>query len=74
MTSVHVSLALLIMDLGVKMKKRLSDLLNNQLLQLLMAGVFIYISFVAVILATLQIPPDAILDSGLKEVLLVFEG
>lgn len=56
------------------MKERVKELLNNELLQVLLFGVFSYTCFVAVILATLQIPPDAILDSGLKEVLMVFEG
>jgi hypothetical protein len=55
------------------MKKNIRNLLNNSLFQMAMSGVFAYIAFVAVILATLQIPPDAILDSGLQEVLLVFE-
>lgn len=56
------------------MKKKLLNLFNNQLLQMLLGGVFVYISFVAVILATLQVPPDAVLDSGLKEIIMVFEG
>lgn len=56
------------------MKQRILTLADNPLLQMLMAGVFVYSAFVAVILATLQIPPEAILDSGLQEVLLVFEG
>lgn len=37
-------------------------------------GVIGYLAFTAIILATLQVPPEAILDSGLKEILLVFEG
>jgi len=49
-------------------------ILNSELFLLLMAGVVSYTAFVAVILATLQVPPEAILHSGLKEVLLVFEG
>lgn len=39
-----------------------------------LGGVFAHTAFVAVILVTLQLPPDSILDSGLQEVLLVFEG
>ena len=56
------------------MKKKLLELMNNELLQMLLGGVLVYISFIAVILTTLQIPPDAILDSGLQEIILVFEG
>jgi hypothetical protein len=41
---------------------------------MLMVGVVSYTAFVAVILATLQVPPEAILHSGLREVILVFEG
>jgi len=36
-------------------------------------GVFAYTAFCAVIIATLNIPPDAIVDSNLHEVILVFE-
>ena len=56
------------------MGEKIKELLNNELLQVLLFGVFSYTCFIAVILVTLQIPPDAILDSGLQEVLLVFEG
>ena len=56
------------------MKQRILTLANNPLLQMMMAGVFAYTAFVAIILATLQVPPDALLDSNLQEVLLVFEG
>lgn len=56
------------------MKEKIRALLQNEIFQLLMAGVFAYTCFIAVILATIQIPPDALLDSGLKEVLRVFEG
>ena len=56
------------------MKERALTLANNSLFQLLMGGVFMQTAFYAVIIATLQIPPDAILDSGLKEIIMVFEG
>jgi len=39
-----------------------------------MFSVFAYIAFTAVVIAVLQVPPEAILNSGLKEILLVFEG
>jgi len=41
---------------------------------MLLNGVFAYTAFTAVIIMTLQIPPEAILDSGLQEIILVFEG
>lgn len=56
------------------MKKRLNQLLENDWFTLLISGVFGYTAFTAVIMATIGIPPEAILDSGLKEILLVFEG
>ena len=56
------------------MKEKIRNLLKNDLLQMMMFGVFAYLCFVAVILTTLQLPPDAILDSGLQEIILVFEG
>lgn len=55
------------------MKQRIQTLANAPLLQMLMVSVFAYTAFAAVILATLQTPPDALLDSGLQEVLMVFE-
>ncbi len=56
------------------MKKLVNSLLQNDLFALLMFGVFGYIAFTAVVIAVLQVPPEALLDSGLKEILLVFEG
>ena len=56
------------------MKDKIRDLLKNDILQAMLFGVFSYICFIAVILATLEIPPDAILDSGLQEIIMVFEG
>ena len=56
------------------MKERALTLANNELFQLLMGGVFAQTAFAVVMLLTLQIPPDAILDSGLQEIILVFEG
>ncbi|WP_455206900.1 hypothetical protein [Kaarinaea lacus] len=56
------------------MKKLLDSLSRNDLFQLLMFGVFGYIAFTAVVIAVLQVPPESILNSGLKEILLVFEG
>lgn len=50
-----------------------SKLLKNQLFIILMNGVFAYTAFCAVIISTLNVPPEAILDSNLKQVLMVFE-
>ena len=55
------------------MKKIMSELLNNELFLMLMTGVFAYTAFTAVVLAVLEVPSDAILDSGLDQILLVFE-
>ena len=59
---------------NAQMKEKIRNLLQNDLLQTLLFGVFAYTCFTAVILATLEIPPEAILDSGLQEIILVFEG
>ena len=56
------------------MKKRLSKLRKNELFWILMNGVLGYTALNAVIIFTLNVPPEAILDSGLREILLVFEG
>jgi hypothetical protein len=48
--------------------------MRNELFLLLMYSVFGYIAFSAIVIAVLQVPSDAILNSGLKEILLVFEG
>ena len=56
------------------MKNRILALAENPLLQMLMISVFSYTAFTAVIIAVMQTPPEAILNSGLQEILLVFEG
>ena len=55
------------------MRQKLHKLFKNELFLLLLNGVFAYVAMNAVILATLQVPPDAILDSGLDQIILVFE-
>ncbi len=55
------------------MKNQITRALKNPLLHMMLSGVFAYLAFVVVILTTLQIPPDDILDSGLKEIIMVFE-
>ena len=56
------------------MKQHILHLTNNPLLQMMMGGVFAYTAFVAMMLVTLHTPPEVLLDSGLKEILMVFEG
>ena len=56
------------------MKKIFKDLLRNELFLLLMYSVFAYTAFSAVVIAVLEVPSEVILESGLKEILLVFEG
>lgn len=58
----------------IVVKKLFEDLVQNDLFLLLMYGVFGYIAFSAIVIFVLQVPSEAILDSGLKEILLVFEG
>lgn len=48
-------------------------LVHNPLFLMLMQGVFLYTALCAVIIGTLKVPPDDILDSGLTEIVLVFE-
>lgn len=55
------------------MKAATSKLLRNRLFIMLLQGVFAYTAFYAIIIATLNIPPDAILDTNLREVILIFE-
>lgn len=55
------------------MKQAVERLLKNELFVFLMSGVIAYTAMTAVIIAVLQVPPDAILDSGLDQILMVFE-
>lgn len=55
------------------MKSIFRELLNNELFLILFNGVIAYTAMTAVIIIILQIPNEAILDSGLKEILMVFE-
>ena len=59
---------------GISMKQKVANLFKNELFLLLLNGVICYTAFVAIVIATLQVPPDAILDSGLQEIIMVFEG
>lgn len=55
------------------MKRKLELAFRNPVFQLVMQLMFAYLTFMAVIIATLQTPPEAILDGNLKQVMLVFE-
>lgn len=55
------------------MKSWAQKLGQNELFLLMMNGTIAYIAFTAIMLAVLQTPPEAILDSGLDEVIRVFE-
>jgi len=55
------------------MKAAAQKLFKNQLFILLLNGVFAYTAFSAVIIATLNVPADDILESNLQEIILVFE-
>jgi len=63
-----------ILYMVVIVKKIIKNLVRNDLFLLLMYSVIGYIAFSAIVIAVLQIPSEAILNSGLKEILLVFEG
>ncbi len=56
------------------MKKTIAKVLKNELFLLLINGMLIHVAFNAVIILTLGIPDEAILDTNLQQVLLVFEG
>lgn len=56
------------------MKQLLQDLPGNDLLLMLMHGTIAYTAFCAMMITVLQTPPEAILDSGLDQIILVFEG
>ena len=55
------------------MKRLIQGLLQNDLFTMLMSGVVAYTAMSAVIIAVLQVPPEAVLDSGLDQIILAFE-
>ena len=55
------------------MKTTIQNLFRNQLFILLINGVFAYTAFCAIIMATINVPPEEILESNLQEIILVFE-
>ena len=56
------------------MKKTIAKVLKNELFLLLINGVLIHTIFSAVIITTVGVPDEAILDTNLQEILLIFEG
>ncbi len=55
------------------MKQLAQGLMQNDLFVVMMSGLFAYTAMMAVIISVLQVPPEAILDSGLDQVMMVFE-
>lgn len=56
------------------MKSLLNALLGNEIFHLFMNMVIVETAVFAVVLSVLQEPPEMILASGLKEIILIFEG
>jgi len=52
----------------------MKKLLKNELLLLLLYGVFIHTAFVAVVLSVYQGAPEVLLDSELVAIIEIFEG
>lgn len=55
------------------MKKKIKNLIKNPLFILLLNGAIAHTVLMAAIMSVMQVPPDSILDSGLKEIILIFE-
>lgn len=55
------------------MKQKIENLLQNGLLLILLNVILVQTAFFAVVIFVMQTPPEAIIDSGLDQVLLVFE-
>ena len=55
------------------MKQKLITVFQSELFLLFFNATILYIGLTAVIIAVLQVPPEAILDSGLDEIIKVFE-
>jgi len=58
---------------GENMKAYALKIWKNPLFGLFMQGTLAYLVMVVAILGTLEIPPDAILDSGLRDIISIFE-
>lgn len=55
------------------MKDFLISLSQSELFQLFFNGVIIETIFLATLISIFQSPPEIILDSGLREILMIFE-
>jgi len=58
---------------GAIMKAYAFKIWKNPLFSLFMQGTLAYLVMVVMIIGTLEIPPDAILDSSLRDIISVFE-
>ena len=55
------------------MKEKLDTLFSNELLRVFMQGVFAYVALMAVIIVTLQTPPEAIMETNMVQVAMIFD-
>ena len=55
------------------MQSMIKALIHNDLFILFFNVAIAQVAFSAVLIATLQVPPDSILDTDLKEIILIFE-
>lgn len=55
------------------MKAKMYNLFKNELFIVLMNGVFAYTAFTMVIIVTLQTPPEALLNTNMAQVILIFD-
>ena len=56
------------------MKDKIKQVIRNDIFILFMNAAIAHTVFSAVIISAMGVPDDAILDSGLKEIIMVFEG
>lgn len=55
------------------MKDYLMEIFSSELFSILINASIIHTVFNMAIMATLQVPPDSILESGLREIIMVFD-
>lgn len=63
-----------IRDYAANVIERLNQLSHNSLLAALLMAVFFETFLFILIVGTIEIPPDSLLESGLQNVQMVFEG
>lgn len=56
-----------------RMKEIFLKISQNELFYIFLNGVVIDTAFYAALMATFQVPPEALLDSGLMDILMIFE-